>query len=206
MLTVIAPATATALTTVEAVKAELDLTGTANDAWLADAIARASDQIASWCGRVFARETVLESFRLSRPMPSLALSRWSVAAIAGVTEDGVALDAGAYEVSATDGILYRLNAKGRYLSWPAVTAEVEYTAGWLLPGQVGRNLPGDIEQAAIDLVARAYHARGRDPALRSHESPDVESLAWFDAGRTSVGGLPVEIAGTLARYRMPGMI
>lgn len=205
MLTVITPASGTALTTVETVKAGLDLTGADDDAWLADTIDRVSDRITGWCGRVFGQETVRETFRLHRPLPSLILSRWPVASIASAVEDGAPLSPDAFEISASDGILYRLNAKGRYLSWPPATVAVEYTAGWLLPGQAGRNMPGDIEQAAIDLVTRAYRARGRDPALRSEDVPDVYAASYFDAAKSFDNGLPPDLASALARYRTPGV-
>ncbi|ALG71923.1 hypothetical protein VY88_10540 [Azospirillum thiophilum] len=202
MLTVITPATVMDLTTVAAVKAELAVSGSGDDAWLADAITRASAIIRRWCNRVFAAETVRETYRLARPVPELLLSRLPVVTIASVTVDGTALASTVYEADAEQGTLYRLDSRRRFLCWSGDVIDVEYTAGFTMPGAVGRTLPEDVEAACIALCVRAYHAKGRDPALRSYTNVDVETFSLLDPDKAGGdGGLPADVAERLQPYR-----
>lgn len=195
MLTVITPAPAIDLTTVAAVKAELAVSGSGDDAWLADAITRASATIRRWCNRVFAAETVRETYRLARPVPELLLSRLPVVTIASVTVDGTALPAPVYEADTEKGVLYHLDSRRRFLCWSGDVIDVEYTAGFALPGAAGRTLPEDVEKAAIALVKAAYFARTRDPLVKSESIEGVGSTAYW------VGdAIPPDIAGLLSGY------
>lgn len=202
MLTVVTPAESSALTTLEAVKAELSLSGPGDDAWLTDTIARASATIERYCGRVFALETVQETFRIDRATDLLVLSRWPVAAIVSIVAGGVGLAADGWEVDADNGDLYRIGVGDRRKVWPIGKTVVTYRAGFILPGAEGRDLPADIEAACIALCARAFHAKGRDPALRSYENPDVESYSFVDPDRLlTVDGIPADVAERLRPYR-----
>lgn len=202
MLTVIVPATSQALTTLNAVKAELGLSGTGDDAWLADTIARTSATIRRWCGRAFALETVRESFRLPVSTEVLSLSRWPVVSVVSVTEDGDTLAPGAFETEDDTGFVYRLTGSNSRRDWPAGKIVVEYRAGYVLPGNSDRTLPEDVEAACIALCIRAFHAKGRDPALRSYQNPDVESYSLLDPDKTAmIDGLPADVAGRLWSYR-----
>lgn len=202
MLTVVTPAESSALTTLEAVKAELSLSGTGDDAWLTDTIARAGATIERWCGRVFALETVQETFRIDRATDLLVLSRWPVAAVVNVVAGGVGLDADGWELDADNGDLYRLGTADQRKLWPIGKTVVAYSAGFILPGAEGRNLPADIEAACIALCVRAFHAKGRDPALRSYENPDVESYSFVDPDKLlTVDGLPADVAERLRPFR-----
>lgn len=202
MLTVVAPAESSALTTLEALKAELALSATGDDVWLTDTIARASATIERWCGRVFALETVAESFRIDRATDLLVLSRWPVAAVVNIVASGVGLAADGWELDAANGDLYRLGVGDQRKVWPIGKTVVTYSAGFILPGAEGRNLPADIEAACIALCVRAFHAKGRDPALRSYDNPDVEAFSLVDPDRMpTVDGLPADVAERLRPYR-----
>lgn len=201
MLTVLSPAGATDLTTVAAVKAALDIAGTDHDALLSDLIARTSAAIATHCGRVFGREPVRETLRPERPVPSVALSRLPVVAIASVTMDDAPLADTAFEIDGTAGTLRRLDAKRRYLCWEAGVIEVAYTAGWLLPGEAGRDLPADVEHAAVLLVSRWWHARARDPLERSTSVDGVASTSHW----TGAPAFTPEVAALLDGHRLPAV-
>lgn len=202
MLTVVAPAASMALTTLEALKDELALSATGDDVWLTDTIARASATIERWCGRVFALETVQETFRIDRATDLLVLSRWPVASVVSVVAGGVGLAADEWELDAANGDLYRLGTTDQRKVWPIGKTVVVYSAGFILPGAEGRDLPADIEAACIALCARAFHAKGRDPALRSYENPDVESYSFVDPNKLlTVDGLPADVAERLRPYR-----
>jgi hypothetical protein len=65
MLTVVDEASSYDLATLAVVKAALGLTGGEEDATLSALITRASAAIAKYCNRVFAQETIEESFRVN---------------------------------------------------------------------------------------------------------------------------------------------
>lgn len=195
MLTVLKPATNTQLTTVATVKTELGIyNGPADDIWIADAIDRASDTITRYCNCVLTREVLQETIVLKRPTESLMLTRFPVViADVEVTVDGT----GALtEVDGFSGLVYRLDASGNRILWAAGRIVVIYGAGYILPGDDGRDLPYDLERAAILLVKSAYFARQRDPLLKSENIPDaLQSSYWM-------GDLPPEVEGILSRYRV----
>ncbi len=200
LLTTVTAATVTALTDVQSVQLELGLSGQTKAGYLRGQIAQASAAISSWCGRVFAQETVREVWRPEGCVESLSLSRFPVANIASVTEDGTALASTDYEVDAASGLLYRLSSDER-TTWRARKITVQYTGGYLLPDQANRTLPHDIQRACILMVTAAYLAKGRDPMLRSESTQDVGSASYLDP-RTGMEAMPPQAAALLAPYRV----
>lgn len=200
LLTTVTPATVTALTDVQSVQLELGLSGTTEAGYLRQQIAQASAAISAWCGRVFARETVSEVWRLDSCVESLSLTRFPVATIASVTEDGTALASTDYEMDAASGLLFRLSSDER-TTWRARKITVQYTGGYLLPDQSGRTLPHDIQRACILMVSAAYLARGRDPMLRSESAQDVGSASYLDP-RAGMEAMPPQAAALLQPYRV----
>jgi hypothetical protein len=205
MLTVITPADTYDLTILATAKADLGITGSSGDAYLQSLIQQASGEIAAFCDRVFALETVSETFaaggawwrgRPSRCAP-LALARWPVVEITSVTEDDTLVSADDYTLDAAEGLLYR-TVSAIDVGWWGGDTVVVYSGGYALLGE----LPFDIERCCLDLVRQWYHGRSRDPALRSEEVPGVISQSWsaIDSLPT-VGGIPADIAGRLNRYK-----
>lgn len=218
-LTVATPATSYDLTVLATVKAEFDVSGSADDAVLADLIRQASGDIASYCGRVFAEEAVTETFRLgddacdgdwrgygqgwARYKPGrggaepLCLDRWPVSSITSVVEDGTTLDADDYQLKASNGLLYRLS-DDVIVPWSGLKVVVTYVAGYELLAE----LPYEIERACLDLVKMRYYGRDRDPLLRAEKILDVTESQWTASTSTPRrGGLPEEIARRLDDYR-----
>lgn len=200
ILTIVTPASATALTDVQSVQAELGLEGTTEAGYLRGQIASASAAISSWCGRVFAQETVREVFRPEGCLSSLTLARCPVTNIASVVEDGTTLASTDYELDAASGILWRLSSDER-APWRARKITVQYTAGFLLPEQPNRTLPHDVQRACILMVAAQYLAKGRDPLLRSESAQDVGSASYLDP-RAGMEAMPPQAAALLAPYRL----
>jgi hypothetical protein len=221
-LTVLTAATQTDLTTLAAVKAELGLTDNKDNVWLALQIAVASQIVTDYLNVVEAddgtvtlgREQLAETFRihrsryLARRLDSertqyLVLSRRPIASIDSVVHDGVTLDPSEYEVDGA-GILKHL-ASDRPTDWNGNKVVVTYTAGWLLPGQTGRNLLADIESATIGLVKASWYARLRDPNIKSEEDniPGVRDhkVDYFFRSPEPGAPLPEEIAQKLNRHR-----
>ena len=198
MLTVITPATSRLLTTVPAARDLLGLGDEVDEIYLRDLIAQASAAIVSHCRRPFARETVRETFRPRASAP-LILSRSPVLGAATVTLDGAALDASVLDLDPESGLLHRVDGLGLRTCWSGYGAAVEYTAGWLLPGQDGRDLPPDVEQACLTIVAARHAGRGRDPMQRSRSVEGVGSSSWIAAA--DMGALPPQATDLLAPYR-----
>lgn len=176
---ILAPATASDLTTLATLKDHADITDTGLDAYLARQIRVAS----SWCvtqtgGRVFGRETVRDTFRnggletimrdvyavYPREMRPVILSRDRLepGAVLSVTLSGVVVDPALYSVNEIAGLVYRLTPSGVVSNWSAAVT-VTYVSGWVLPGEPDPTLPDVIEDVCLDRATAAYYSRGRDP-------------------------------------------
>lgn len=190
------PAASARLTTLDAVKAELGLAGSDQDAYAAGLIDQASAAIAAWCGRSFAVEGIRETFHLDASDTLLLLSRWPVVEVTSVTVNGLEDSPGRAEVEA--GLLYRLDANGCRMSWPPGRIRVEYHAGYILPDDEKRTLPADVERAALSMVKSWFFARGSNPMVRSESVEGISSVSYFDPARA---GLTVEAEALLSAYR-----
>lgn len=205
-LTVITAAGVRHLTTLAAVKARLGITGVSEDAFLQDQIDRQTAMVLSHLGiqfaqdgtRTLAREALQEAFRAPRPQRFLRTARRPVSAVASVVENDVTLDAGAYELDGRAGVLRRLY-DGWPSAWCARSIIVTYTAGWVMPGADGANLPADLEDAVIQMVVAAREGRGRDPMVRSERTDGVSSASYFDP-RDGAEGIPPSVLGVLSAY------
>src|SRR5574337_288633 len=111
MLEVVTPADYTALTTLDAVKAELKITNTDDDDYVTLKIAEVTDIICEYLNvkraddgtRTIGQETLTETFRGgwngrircridTNRISSLVLARWPVTSIASVVENDTTLD------------------------------------------------------------------------------------------------------------------
>ena len=211
LVTVTVAAATRALTTAASLRAELGVSdSTLPDARAGNLIARASKAAESYCGRVFARETLSQVFRWSaawscRPYEQrkmLALARYPVSSISSVTEDGTALTAADYEADAETGRLYRLSSDAR-VAWCAQKTTVVYVAGYVLPGDSGtRTLPEGIEAAAIKLAATLYHGASRDPSIKGESADGIGSVDyWVGSVPGAAGELPPDVTALLDPWR-----
>lgn len=201
MLEIVTPASSTRLTTLDAVKADLGLSGSANDDALGALIDQFSDAIAAWCGRTFGAATVRETQDISRlcDRRSILLERWPVIAVTSITVAGDALASDAYVLDAAKGELLHRGESTRFTLWPVGETIVVYSTGYALPDDDDRTLPHDIERACILMVRSAWTSMGRDPALRSEESTGIAVFTYFAA---QGAGLSLEAQAMLAPYRM----
>lgn len=189
-------------------KAELGVTGSAQDARLTSLLRQASDTIETLCDRRFERRTLTETFAQPlwpRTSRTLLLAAWPVIGDAVVTLAGTVLASTEYVLDADTGTLTRSSYGIGYGSpwgydWGG-TVTVAYTGGYILPGEDDYTLPGDIERCCLELAMRNYHQSGRDPTLRSETVPGVIEQSWsaIDSVPT-VSGLPTDIALRLAAY------
>lgn len=196
-LVVVTPPASTALTTVGAVAGDL---GT-EDPRLASLIDQASGLIIDHIGRDLARATVTETFR-AQPgevvCGPLILSRTPVAVISALIEGGIAQDLTALDFDPTSGLLYR-----HTMSCMTV---VTYDGGYIMPGQVGRDLPASLERACIDtVVALWWRASRGDPMIRSDSVEGVGSTSYLDPASGSAGALPPTVVAALNSYQSYGL-
>lgn len=203
MLSVTTAALTTDLTILETVKTELQITDTSEDDYLTRQIAVASAAICTYLSVVMAddgtvtlgRETLVQTFTPSSYNGFLVMARRPIVSVTSVEEDGSAIDASEY--SFDFGRIKRLGSS----SWTNVEYAVEYTAGWLLPGDSGRNLPVEIEDAAIALIKANRFSRSRDPLLKSENILEgLYGYSLFDP-RDGSAGLPPEVSSKIDRFR-----
>ena len=185
------------LTVLATVKSELEIAADdhASDAKLSRYIRQASAALATECDRVFARETVRETFRPFYRYPRLALTRRPVTAITSIDADGTVLGAPDFYVQAQTGLLYRLVSSLRS-DWTAQVVTVTYTGGYELLG----GLPEDIERGVLALVKQYHFAAGRDPAVSEEGIPGVHSYRLRTNGDAAY---PPEFQMVADKYRSP---
>lgn len=212
MLTVASPAASTALTTLDTVKAALSISNDVDDEFIERQIAGISQRIVSeiLCimpavdgTRTIGAEALTQQYRLKSAQNCLVIGRWipqMPVTISGVVEDGTALDAADYEFNG--GMLIRLS-DDKPTCWSASKIVVSLSAGWLLPEDTGRNLPPNIEDAAIELIKIARFNRTRDPTLRQENI--LEGLYSYQlfAPSDAPGGIPENVAALLAPFCLP---
>jgi hypothetical protein len=214
ILTVTTPADTHLLTQKETVRSLLGLDADKDDQ-LQILIGFASTAVESYCNRVFAQQIYSEQFRVwtdprlratRRGESILRLTAMPVIATGlTVTENGTLLVQGTdFEIDYETGELTRLDSAIVVPPttwpcwWPSGLIVVTYTAGYLLSADAGRNLPGDIEEATIDIVRTRYLAP--PPGVRSESTPDVYSVTYFSAA-DNPGGLTLRAIALLDQYR-----
>jgi hypothetical protein len=181
------------MTLLNTVKTELSIGNTDYDVLLGSFIQQASAAIVSYCRREFARETLVDTFRIGGGITTLQLTRRPIVSVTSIVEDGVTLDSDDYEIIAANGWLNRLDASGDPQCWECGKIVVTHVAGWLML----TDLPSDLERVTIDLVKSKWFARDRDPMVKSEGTPGVYEVSyWVDTGQY-VRGLPAGIAAKL---------
>lgn len=172
-LSVDTPASETDLVELATVKEALG-GPTGDDAYLTRLIEAASDAIRAFTGRILSRQVYVETVR-AHGGPYLKVTETPVVDVDSIVVEGATVAAADYSIEhAEAGLLF--NASGwqdtalrsgswnlggsiQNPGWEEPIYAVTYTAGYLLPGEVGRTLPRDIEQAAVETV-RQWYASG----------------------------------------------
>jgi uncharacterized phiE125 gp8 family phage protein len=193
----------TRLTTLERVKIELNITSGADDAILGAKIDEATSDIEAQIARTLSRATLSEIFWGGAGHAEyLILARSPVASIASVTVDDVAVDLGEVRIDAETGQLYRLDASGYACAWAwSKEVTVVFAAGYLLPGEAGRDLPPALEGAAIELLASYWQSRGRDPMVKAEEVPGVMRKEYWVGSVGAEGELPPSVMTKISPFR-----
>lgn len=197
------------LTTLERVKAELNISNTTSDIVLQAKIDEASDDIRSALGFRVAEETVEQTFWFEHgdyAPEFLILDRAPVTEIASITIDGRAYSGDEIDTIARldsdTGQLYALcnGYPARWHFWLSIV--VEYTGGYVMPSEDDDcTLPAGIQGACVDLVSSYWSAKGRDPTVKSEEIPGVISTQYWVGAVGEDGELPPSVVTKLAPYR-----
>lgn len=209
---------ANALTNLAAVLDELDLVsdGGAVDSRLNRFINSASDFIERECGRTFRRADAIVETTPGYGLPWIKLKRTPILTLTSITFLGNAYDVANLDV-VDDGAGVVLRRVG--FPWTAFgnngisqrpvpgsefrDLTVTYNAGYVTPKQVDdttftpRTLPGDLEDACVQLAASRFRGRGTDIRLRS-EGGQAQSRTF--------GGEPIppEVDAIISHYaRIP---
>ena len=215
--TIAIPAANRNLETLAIAKDDWAIKGSGDDAFLARAIARCSAAAEQFCNRSFALETVVDTIQLERdPYPyqvpagaaKLQLSRYPVVALTSLIEsDDTAnsqtlVEGDDFSVNYATGQVLRLDTFGRQMAWPALVYVATYSAGYVLPGDQGRTLPVDIEDAVSRMVWTRYAERQRDPFIAEVSTVGVETVKYLP-GVGDAGNLSADVADILDNYRVP---
>lgn len=202
--TITTPPERIALTTVERVKAELNITTDANDALLAAKILEASSDIESKLSRSLARAGVTQRFWGDPGMVEFfSLDRYPVAEVASVTVDDVLVD-GEVLLDSGAGLIYRLDTSGHpcAFTW-CKSVIVVYTGGYELPGAENPDLPADLQAACVELMTQYWTARGRDPSIRAEDVPGLGSTTYWVGAVGASGELPPTVMSKIMPHRRP---
>ena len=198
-----------ALTTLDRVKVELDISDNASDAKLTNYILETSAAIESYCGRSFHKETLTENVE-GKDTPFILVSKAPIISIASITIEGVVMDSSTYRIhDAKAGIIAGdfVSTARRYsqLTQTPVAGseyalyEVEYTAGYDMPSSVDRNLPYDLESACIAMIRSKFFANSCDPSIKKESATGAGSVEYADSAMTSS---PSHYAELLSRFRL----
>jgi hypothetical protein len=131
-------------------------------------IKRASDEVARYCNRVFAQETVTETFIGMSETTKLFLERYPVKEIISVTSDGAEL-----AECKLDKLTGKLICLSGTFADPTV---ITYTGGYELPFES----PPALRQAAVLAAREAYYAALRGDATVRMIGHKESRVIYFD--------------------------
>lgn len=136
-----------------------------------------SDEIATECGRAFAKETLIETFReVNNDTRRLWLTHYPIQEIESVVANGVTLVEGTdYSVDWDDGKLYRVGG-----IWADPTV-VTYTGGYDLPFEC----PPALQKACVLVAREAYFAATRGDASIRMVAHKGARVMYFDPNAKS---------------------
>lgn len=197
MLTIVTPNANRDLTDLANLKAEIGTDSGFDDTQLGKFITQASNIIAQYCNRVFAIETVAETFRFGTfGAHNLMLSRYPITEVVSIIEVETTLTGPDYGLDPETGILDRFDSSDRVSCWQSGKTVITYKAGYTLP----TGLPAGIEHACILLVKQFVASGDRDPMVRAEGNDGVGTTEFFSGGGT---GLPPEVEGLISAHRKP---
>jgi len=164
----------------------------------------ASDTVSKYCNRKFIKDTYSEFYKGSGRQ-KLILNQYPVNAITSINVDSAALTAGTDYVTSDQtyldqGIVFKNNGWpwSGYLTGlvgeltaPVDNIEVVYSAGYTLEPEASRDLPYDLEEAAIAMVSYHYEMIGSKQLTKEVIGPLSSDF---------IQGLPWDVKAILDKY------
>jgi len=184
------------LTTVEAVKEQLCIPtdDTSQDNMLERMIKAASDAIEVECRREFEKREHEDKFDLTGEEERIILTGYPIEELTEITLDDEAKEE--YDLNKQQGILRPKK------SWRG-KLKVKYTAGYIFPGENGRTLPYDLEDAAILWAVQKYNVGGAVGI--SGERVDQLNIDYASHGGQALGvnllQAPTPVLSVIRRYK-----
>ncbi len=177
------------MTTKEAVKNHIGLSGTQDDSLIEKIISGVSDMVRTMTNREFDYKERIEY--LSGESNEFAfLKEYPVEEIVEIKIDDTEVDSDHYKVGKTNGMLYRKNGV-----WPKgfENIEVKAKSGYKMPADSeNRDFPNDLEQAVIKQVAKIFEKRHSEGI--SSASPGGISVTFKD-------DMDADVKNTIKLYR-----
>ena len=206
-ITVVTPAPDQLLTSIDAVKLTLDLSGVSKDNLLEDLIRAASDWVSRYCGRTFGKEEVTEKV-VGKGVPEILLSRTPIVSISEVLYKGSVQDGVVIQDSQAGIVFLDTGFTSSEISFNTITPHPSsygredwsftYEGGYVLPSWFvtgeERNLPYDLERAVINLVKTSYHKVDIDETLKSYRIGDT-TITWANANE-AIGTVGASMPGS----------
>lgn len=179
------------LTTLEVVKAQLglDTADTSMNGEINRIIKSVSAAIENYCMREFAEKQHTDRFTANGRL-LLYMPQWPIVSIQEIKYGDSILDPEDYEIF--KDVINKING-----TWDSPT-EVTYTAGYKLPGDQERNLPYDIEDAAV-LYATTRIRAIANTGIKS-EQVDVLRIQYEDP-YSGMAAAPSAVMALLNPYR-----
>lgn len=201
--TVTAAASSYDLTSLSTVKTELNISGSTYDSQLTRYLHVASTAAAQYCNRVLVKETIRDRFDIDFPRlrfggeKTLQTSRWPVASISSLTENGTTLTRDTdYLCDLPTGVLTRLDTNGDPTTWGQSPVIIAYDGGYA-------TIPSDLEDAVIRMIRARWFAKDRDPYARSEDIPGVRSVQYWVPTGDDAGNMTGDVTDILDNYRQP---
>lgn len=154
----------------------------------------ASEKIENYCNREFKLDTRQEKYQ-GKNSKWLLLNNWPVHEVIEIKYYEEAIDD--YDVN-KNGHIYRSAGWNGSKDSEKYNIEVEYKAGYKLPGEDDRDLPEQIEFACILLVKSLFDRMMRDLDISSKQVPDFSEV-YFNPNMLE--GMPVPVQNLLNDYK-----
>lgn len=163
-----------------------------------DWVSQASAAIVGYIKRPISREQVKQTVRNNPALSGLCpapvvLTRRPVDPVGLVVSvSGATLAEAEYELDQRAGLIWRVDASGERVSWPASKIEITYWGGYSV-------IPADLQRACLLMVGNYSSADGRDTLVKSESVDGIGRTDYVVSA--SQGGIPQDVADLLAPYK-----
>lgn len=196
------------LATLAALKADLGITDSSQDAALGAALDQASAAAERYCRRRFGvaeyQQHITYHWRQASEPIGVILRAYPVTSLTAATRNGDALDVLRIEVDNEVGLAFWLDERGNRCAFATGQYRLNFKAGYNLPegeeDDEAQPLPDDLQRGVLLLAASVWYGRARDPSIRIEDVPDVAAITYGTAAMGDAD-LPGHVTAWLDPYR-----